>query len=115
MRDIKFRAWFSQERKMIAPASIQQIAECGCSSGFTDHCIFLQYTGMKDCNGVEIYEGDILKCTPNGFVWVVFFDDRGSFVAADPSCKLEFVFLDDYQFDVIGNIYENPELLEADK
>ena len=72
-----------------------------------------QYTGLKDCDGVEIYEKDILVC-PDGDIWVVSFTN-GSFVAADNNDELNYVHLDDYNFEVIGNIYENPELLVSEK
>lgn len=70
----------------------------------------MQYTGLKDKNGNEVYEGDIIKLL-DGIDIVEF--KCGGFMS-----KKGYMFLDDYfsmhgwLYEVIGNIYENPELLE---
>lgn len=78
----------------------------------------MQSTGLKDKNGVEIFEGDVLKNTRNGKIRRVHWN---------PSCasfhlskhgieesKVEYWSLSNPQwsYEIIGNIYENPELLE---
>ena len=75
-------------------------------------CEFMQYTGLKDKNGQEIYEGDIIS-GPNGFGLVVF--DKGAFVLDRyypfrPYVSWPNEFFEDCE--VIGNIHENSELLE---
>ncbi|NSV57628.1 hypothetical protein FKY79_12130 [Enterococcus faecalis] len=80
-------------------------------------CILMQSTGLKDKNGVEIFEGDVLYYIPfeshiNDSI-VVF--EKGSFCKKMlRNGKLTSVkFIDSEEYEVIGNIHENPELLEG--
>ena len=72
-----------------------------------------QFTGLKDRNGVEIYEGDIVTFNNNNFK-VVYKQDRYyiGWVATDEgeNCYIH-IWYDD--IEVLGNIYDNPELLEG--
>lgn len=70
--------------------------------------ILSQYTGLKDKNGVEIYEGDIV-CN-EGFKEKVYWDEFYGWVVSDEAMLGEVNFA---RIQVIGNIYENPELLES--
>lgn len=79
-----------------------------------------QYTGLHDKDGKEIYEGDIVRTKymdKTFIVWVEYSDEYAEFVT---KCK-EILFFDEPLSDigradreVIGNIYDNPELLEED-
>ena len=92
--------------------------------------IFVQYTGLKDKNGREIYEGDIVQFKhEQSDVWevseVVYFGDgEWQYPAFDLNAgnlKSHFeahvlqtiVCSGEYDYKVVGNIYENPELLEV--
>ncbi len=82
-----------------------------------------QYTGRVDKNGNRVFEGDIIRITafaPNIFVGAVLWDDHDQcyLIVKDPS---EQIYIDDFgnygrpsYYEVIGNIYDNPELLEVE-
>jgi len=81
----------------------------------------MQYTGLKDKNGVEIYEGDLFDAWDGRSRYVVeWIDARACFNLVwasgdDGDSKVRHYFdmyMAEYQFELIGNIYENPELLK---
>ena len=86
-------------------------------------CPIMQYTGQKDKNGKEIYEGDIVEPIPNGGRWkmnpYVVKNCNGEYNL--PKLDISVWGMDepptrtDYEYKVIGNIYENPELIEGGK
>lgn len=120
MREIKFRAWDTERKEMFYPNWI--LTSTGCNVDKMEHpkhgelhrkdntAILMQYTGLKDKNGKEIYEGDIVhvkgKLPVVGEVdglQQVFY--TGCSFAPNIITKAKMV-------EVIGNAYENPELLE---
>lgn len=122
MREIKFRAWCSRHKVMIT--NIINISFC--SKGFyvngDSPCmgdeILMQYTGFKDKNGKEIYEGDILKRDGHWNMYIVWDDEysRLAFICADwIVTQGKTIMLSQESLRrhaVVGNIYENPELID---
>ena len=83
-----------------------------------DEVELMQSTGLKDKNGVEVFEGDIVKCTrgcPHEIIWLEEYG--GTFIGGMPAWYLSGL-KEGYAWtgeeEVIGNIYENPELLEVE-
>ena len=128
MRDIKFRAWNEVEEKML---NWNEFLDTNMKNTFiapeSTGLILMQYTGLKDKNGKEIYEGDIVKVKlykgeeEKYFIGKVEYFGSNFIVDADNNSEYHVYDLDgfgiDYRYnledcEVIGNIYDNPELLE---
>ena len=125
MREIKFRVFDKDYKKMhIVGKDGHDSLTCwdgkiqyynlqnGEGSGEHGSYILMQYTGLTDKNGKEIYEGDIVECFVNGNSYVSF---KGG--AYGLIFDYSFIpFSDVYgEMKVIGNIYEHPHLLEESK
>lgn len=125
----KFRAWLKKEQKM--DNEIDHISwledELYCiGDGITymvlaEDLVLMQSTGLKDKNGKEIFEGDILGIeTDEGILNVnIFWDDKHALfmfeseIHNEKELLAELVEDNTYPFEIIGNIYENKELLDA--
>lgn len=127
-RIIKFRAWDEKNKKMIALGhphyhdavggilmyAIEPMVKYDNWDKKSPH--LMQYTGLKDKNGKEIFEGDILK-TEHGATGIMTWHDVSAQFNYD--CKEPMWSHPIYSMsgdnEIIGNIYENPELLTPNK
>ena len=125
MREIKFRAWDKESKRFTNYALLDDKAmffekHLGTWKPSTDRFVLMQYTGLKDKNGVEIYEGDIVKAVSFArcIGFIKYLPEKSAFVLWDYE-KLpyrdDFVYLSQFEdgFEILGNIYENPELMEV--
>jgi len=111
-REIKFRAWDESDGKpyMLGPYDLKDAI----FNNKDIRCLpIMQFTGLLDKNGKEIYEGDLLigflgklwevSWSKHSLSWVVMDDEHEEKLSKDEL------------FNVVGNIYENPDLLTTDK
>lgn len=74
---------------------------------------WMQYTGLHDKNGKEIYEGDIVKWEENGNYEIIYGYGQNEKTMIGAFClKGTEMFLHNNDMKIVGNIYQNPELLE---
>jgi len=126
MRKIKFRAWDKQTGEMHEVSAVSfeeaeirlwQTDTLTSALPWDKRIILQQFTGLHDKNGKEIYEGDIVSLALNGMELHELYKVEWSGTDARYQIWRKVSFLDlDLQIaqrhKVIGNIYENPELLK---
>ena len=124
----KFRAWDSVKKKFVEHFFITDNSLiCNMEKPTSDYnspipiekseLILMQSTGLKDKNGKEVFVGDVIKCT-RGCLHEVYIEKEygGTYIGGMPAIYLKgiregYAWTGDEK--IIGNIYENPELLEV--
>ena len=105
-REIKFRAWHNNAKRYMEDlclyldsGELGDVSECFHNLESREDYILEQYTGLKDKNGKEIYEGDILQTSESDGVWS---DQKNGVVVSD----IRHPFGNAHLFEVIGNVHE---------
>lgn len=123
-REIKFRFFDADDKKMIYPDDGYRVFNGGIYiSKFQDEKnIIQQYIGIKDRNDKDIYEGDVLNIINHDKLEMVEYSDHetafGFFKHEDKERQngtFEIIgnYCDQYGYEIVGNIIENPELLDV--
>lgn len=113
-REIKFRAWHIDLEDMTFSEEDGLHFFSKCFVSYPAFYKVMQFTGLKDKNGKEIYEGDIansekmengiIEYHPGLAMFVILFEEIGQYKA---------IYLYEDELEVIGNIYENRELIKS--
>ena len=115
----KFRAWDKETKTMNGMAEIYRNRNQEIELHPRDeNIILMQSTGLHDKNGKEIFEGDIVLVLDSPYT--VFYDnERGSYRLKPHDDRWNVDYMSNFShggnFEVVGNIYENPELLEVER
>lgn len=131
MREIGFRAFVKSKKKMLPVTDLcfnetEAVGVSGCGNAKCTLCVdwynfddvvLMQYTGLKDKNGKKIFEGDIVEIDVHDHLgWnvikgkVIFLE--GAWLVTDSGSFAIPLWSEINEIEVIGNIHENPELLE---
>jgi len=112
MRKIEFRVWSEEKREMEYSDEMDMATFAAYFWNNPKYSEWMQYTGLKDINNKEIYEGDIVKSPDYDNIMIVEYQD---IVASDdmtaPGIGYQFS-TEPNEMEIVGNIHENPELLE---
>ncbi|EAC2668140.1 TPA_asm: hypothetical protein GZK48_08635 [Listeria monocytogenes] len=131
MRAIGFRAFVKRKKKMLPVTDLcfnetEAVGVSGCGNAKCTLCVdwysfddvvLMQYTGLKDKNGKKIFEGDIVNCKffdrmVGDIAGVINFIDC-VWAVSDFKNKRLYQLIDVDNIEIIGNIHENPDLLEG--
>ena len=119
MREIKFRAWANDEKRIVLWEALMTHSLLQLSTD--KRLTLMQYTGLKDKNGVEIYEGDLVKSNKGVIFRIIWSQSYARFTGITPNIYTDKPYVGDMIYKsmrwvtekciVIDNVYANQELL----
>lgn len=130
MRETKFRIWGKEEECWVSIDSIvldsngsiaYLVPEVDDQPPYLEEEVeIMQYIGLKDVNGKDIYENDIVESNykyAQPKISQIIMEDGNSYIAGEDLATGNEMLVSDHvnEIKVIGNVYTNPELLEAEK
>lgn len=111
-RRLEFRAWDKKNKRILKNCYLGKVEiyyennEYDAGNVLMSNCEIMQFTGLLDRNGKEIYEGDIVKCHKcDGQIYCILWNEYHT--------GWGFIKSEAEGFEIIGNAYENPELLKG--
>ena len=121
-RPIKFRVWNKKSNEWCGTIGLNETISHNSIINLPDDLVFVQYTGLKDSKGNEVYEGDIVKyktwtgsydgTTEEHQTQVQFKDGAYYPRYIDDECEDSWYSFKVYDLEVVGNIFETPHLDE---
>jgi len=104
-----FRVWLEEHQTMTRTYHVEDVPTADCDTNY----ILMQSTGLGDANGVEIFEGDVVYVAGIGNMVVEYDQSVAGMRFKDDDQDLDYQEVIEDLERVIGNIHQNPELLEA--
>ena len=110
----KFRMWHEKQSEMIELGICPQCCKCSPHKPVNlEECNIMQCTGLQDKNGKLIYEGDVVRFYDDTICIIKWDNESGMFCTLDTEGQA-MIGVPEY-YEVLGNIYENPELVKEIK
>ena len=117
----RIRAWHEPTQKMfevhcftaeqVFENTLDGVGTSPTNPANTNDCVLMQCTGLKDMTGRLIYEGDVVALNDDEIAVISWSDVIARFVIENEDVQADFDNFYPYELEIVGNIYENPQLL----
>ena len=117
----KFRAWHEPTQKMfevhcftdtqVFENTLDGVGATPTNPANMDDCVLMQCTGLKDKTGQLIYDGDVVALNDDEIAVISWKDIIARFIIESEDVQADFDNFYPYELEIVGNIYETPQLL----